>query len=60
MDEQLGRILDVLEQRKMFDDTLILFISDHGDMLGTTTLGAKATPTSSRRTSLCCCAPRPC
>ncbi len=34
VDEQIGRILEVLEQRKLLNDTLILFISDHGDMLG--------------------------
>lgn len=33
VDEQIGRILDVLEQRKLLDETLILFLSDHGDML---------------------------
>ncbi len=34
VDEQIGRILDVLERRKMLDETLIVFLSDHGDMLG--------------------------
>ena len=34
VDEQVGRILEVLEQRKLLDDTLIVFLSDHGDMLG--------------------------
>jgi arylsulfatase len=34
VDEQIGRILDVLDRRKMLDDTLIVFLSDHGDMLG--------------------------
>jgi arylsulfatase len=34
VDEQVGRILAALEQRKMLDDTLIVFFSDHGDMLG--------------------------
>jgi choline-sulfatase len=28
------RILDVLERTRMLDDTIILFCSDHGDMLG--------------------------
>ena len=34
IDEQVGRILDALEERRLLDDTLILFTSDHGDMLG--------------------------
>ncbi|MBS1813691.1 MAG: arylsulfatase [Acidobacteria bacterium] len=34
VDEQIGRILVALEERKMLDNTLILFFSDHGDMLG--------------------------
>ncbi len=34
VDEQIGRILQVLEERGWLDRTLILFLSDHGDMLG--------------------------
>jgi arylsulfatase A-like enzyme len=34
LDEQLGRILAVLQQRSLRDHTLILFTADHGDMLG--------------------------
>ena len=34
IDEQVGRILDVLERRGLLGSTLILFTSDHGDMLG--------------------------
>lgn len=34
IDEQVGRILGALEERGMLDNTLILFTSDHGDMLG--------------------------
>lgn len=34
VDEQVGRILEALEQRKILDETLIVFLSDHGDMLG--------------------------
>lgn len=30
MDDQIGRVVDVLEKRKMRDDTLILFVSDNG------------------------------
>ncbi|MDE1177906.1 MAG: arylsulfatase [Edaphobacter sp.] len=34
MDEQVGRILEVLERRGILESTLIVFFSDHGDMLG--------------------------
>jgi arylsulfatase A-like enzyme len=34
LDEQIGRILAVLEKRGMLDNTLILYTADHGDMLG--------------------------
>jgi len=30
----VGAIIDVLERTRMLDDTLVLFCSDHGDMLG--------------------------
>ena len=34
MDEQVGRILDVLEKRGLLEETLIVYTSDHGDMTG--------------------------
>lgn len=34
IDEQIGRILETLESRGVLDRTLIVFTSDHGDMLG--------------------------
>jgi arylsulfatase len=34
VDEQVGRILDALQARGQADNTLVLFTSDHGDMLG--------------------------
>ena len=34
IDDQIGRIFDALKQRGTWDDTLIAFTSDHGDMLG--------------------------
>lgn len=34
VDEQIGRILEALERRGALEETLILFIADHGDMLG--------------------------
>ncbi|MCG8650896.1 MAG: sulfatase-like hydrolase/transferase, partial [Pirellulales bacterium] len=34
IDEQIPRVLKSLEQRGMLDDTLIIFLSDHADMMG--------------------------
>ncbi|HEY0275177.1 MAG TPA: choline-sulfatase, partial [Paenirhodobacter sp.] len=34
IDEKVGEILDVLKRGRMEEDTIILFVSDHGDMLG--------------------------
>ncbi|MBB3593460.1 choline-sulfatase [Rhizobium sp. BK529] len=34
IDEKVGEILDVLERTRMRENTVILFVSDHGDMLG--------------------------
>jgi choline-sulfatase len=34
VDEKIGDILDVLKRTRMDEDTIIVFLSDHGDMLG--------------------------
>src|SRR5690606_22583494 len=34
IDDKVGELLSVLERTRMADDTIILFCSDHGDMLG--------------------------
>lgn len=34
IDEQVGELIKVLKQKGMYDNTLILFVSDHGDMMG--------------------------
>ncbi len=34
IDEQVGCILDALKQKGMYDNSLIMFTADHGDMLG--------------------------
>ncbi len=34
VDEAIGRILDALERSGMADDTIVVFTSDHGDLLG--------------------------
>lgn len=34
IDHEIGRLLDFMEEQGVLDDTLIIFTSDHGDMLG--------------------------
>lgn len=34
VDEQVGRVLDALEEQGLSDNTVVMFISDHGDQLG--------------------------
>ncbi len=34
IDEQVGRVLDALKRNGRYDNSLIIFLSDHGDMLG--------------------------
>ena len=34
IDDQVGRMLDALKQTGVFEDTLVIFTSDHGEMLG--------------------------
>ena len=34
IDEQVGRVLDTLEETGQADNTIVIFTSDHGDMLG--------------------------
>lgn len=33
LDEQMGRLLQTLDELKLADDTIVVFTSDHGDML---------------------------
>ena len=44
VDAQVGRMLQVLERRSLLDETLVLFASDHGEMLGDHGLGGKCYP----------------
>jgi arylsulfatase len=44
VDEQVGRILAALEQRGELENTLILFTSDHGDVMGDNLLYRKTYP----------------
>ena len=34
VDEQIGKVIDELKKKGMYDNAIIFFISDHGDMLG--------------------------
>jgi arylsulfatase A-like enzyme len=34
VDKAIGRILEALEQSGMADDTVVVFTSDHGDLVG--------------------------
>lgn len=34
IDEQIGRIVAALKEKGLYDNSVILFVSDHGDMLG--------------------------
>ncbi len=44
VDEQIGRILDELDRLGLSDDTLVLFTSDHGEMLGDLDCFQKSVP----------------
>lgn len=41
IDEQVGRIVDELKKKGMYDNALICFVADHGDMLGDHHCGVK-------------------
>jgi len=43
LDDQLGRLVDSLEAQDMLDDTILVFLSDHGDNLGSHNLYNKGT-----------------
>lgn len=34
LDHQIGRLIQALVENKLYDDTIILFVSDHGELLG--------------------------
>jgi len=46
IDHELGRLLDALERQGQADHTVVLFVSDHGDMLGAHGFLAKGIATS--------------
>ena len=44
MDHQIGRIISALVEQKLMDNTVILFVADHGEMLGDHLMFQKAKP----------------
>lgn len=34
VDEQIGRVINALKEKDMYDNSVIVFVADHGDMLG--------------------------
>ncbi len=46
IDSEVGRIIDVLKETNQYDNTIIVFTSDHGDMLGGHGLATKGVGTS--------------
>ena len=43
VDDAYGRIIDAFKRKGMWDDTIVLFLSDHGDMMGAHRLRRKGT-----------------
>ena len=44
MDHQIGRLVSALVEEQIMDNTIILFVSDHGEMLGDHLMFQKAKP----------------
>jgi arylsulfatase A-like enzyme len=44
LDDCLGRLLDGLDAHGLREDTIVVFASDHGDMLGSHRMGSKQMP----------------
>ncbi len=44
MDHQIGRLISALVEQQLMDNTVILFVSDHGEMLGDHLMFQKAKP----------------
>jgi arylsulfatase A-like enzyme len=44
VDEQIGRIIEVLQETGQYENSLILYTSDHGDMMGDNHLWRKTRP----------------
>ena len=58
LDFQIGKILETIEKRGMMDNTIIIFTSDHGEMLGDFGFYIKSVPyEASSRIPLMICGP---
>ena len=44
VDKQVGKLVSYLKEKGIYDDTLIVFLSDHGDMCGSHGLFCKGVP----------------
>ncbi len=44
IDLQIGRLVDFLKKEQLYDDTLIVFTADHGDLMGAHGLFCKGVP----------------
>ncbi|MFW6039025.1 MAG: sulfatase [bacterium] len=44
IDDEVGKLLDVLDQRGLRENTLVIFTTDHGDMMGHFDQALKGTP----------------
>jgi arylsulfatase len=44
IDTQVGRVVDYLREQSVLDNTIIIFVSDHGDMMGSHGLNEKGYP----------------
>jgi arylsulfatase A-like enzyme len=44
LDDEFGRLVTALEKAGVADDTIVVFSSDHGDMIGSQSLKAKRWP----------------
>ncbi|MEM9604961.1 MAG: alkaline phosphatase family protein [Pseudomonadota bacterium] len=60
LDDQLGRLFDYLEASGRFEDTMVVFCSDHGDNMGDHWMGEKDLfHDCSARVPMIICDPRP-
>ncbi len=52
-DALFGELLDVLEKREMLEDTVVIYVSDHGDYVGAHKLWAKGLPAFKEAYNVC-------
>jgi arylsulfatase A-like enzyme len=52
-DALFGQLLDTLDQRGLLDDTIVIYVSDHGDYMGSHGLWAKGLPAFQEAYHIC-------